>query len=66
MIGEPSVSREIYMNHIRMRLVAMPMRSPIAESTPKACHSIKFLNRFMAANINFFAKPVNPAGPDLR
>ncbi|OQP49409.1 hypothetical protein A4R26_30800 [Niastella populi] len=39
-----------------MRDVAMPKRSPIAEQTPKACHSIKYLNRFMALNYNIKQK----------
>jgi hypothetical protein len=30
-----------------MRLVAIPIFSPIDERTPNACHSIKFLKRFM-------------------
>lgn len=45
-MGEPKVSRDVYINHIRIRLAAMPILSPMADKTPKAFHSIKFLKRF--------------------
>jgi hypothetical protein len=48
--GDPIVRKETYMNQVLMREVAMPNRSPMAEQTPKACHSINCLNRFMPLN----------------
>ncbi len=36
-----------------MRAVATPMRSPMAEQTPNACHSIKF---FMWYSLRIFVK----------
>jgi hypothetical protein len=46
-MGEPSVKKDTYMNHMRMRDVAIPILSPMAAHTPKAFHSIKFLRRFI-------------------
>ena len=40
-MGEPIVRKEMYMNQILIRDVAMPIRSPISEHTPNAFHSIK-------------------------
>ena len=64
MIGEPKVRKEIYINHILIRDVAIPIRSPIAEHTPKACHSMKFFSCFIKANLNFLFQVLEKAfGP---
>ena len=39
---------EAYIKYCRILLVEMPIRLPIAEQTPKAFHSTKFLNLFKA------------------
>jgi len=49
-IGEPKVSKDVYMKYCRMRLVAMPMRSPMAVQTPKRFHSTKLLSLFTRLN----------------
>lgn len=46
-IGDPIVSMEAYIKYCRILLVAIPKRLPIAEQTPKAFHSTKFLNLFI-------------------
>ena len=47
MSGEPIVRNEIYTNQVLILDVAMPILSPMAVHTPKACHSIKCLNLFI-------------------
>ena len=38
------------MNQVRIREVAIPIRSPIAVHTPNTCHSIKCFSLFIALN----------------
>jgi hypothetical protein len=40
MIGEPIVSREMYMKYLLITAEAIPNFSPINEHTPNTCHSI--------------------------
>lgn len=42
--GEPKVKKLRYIKYLRMVVVAMPNRSPIAVQTPKSFHSIKSRN----------------------
>jgi len=55
MMGEPIVRNDMYMNQRRIREVATPSLSPMAEQTPKAFHSIKsfisYRRRCMMVNI---------------
>jgi hypothetical protein len=50
MSGDPMVRKEMYMNQVRIREVAIPILSPIAAHTPKTCHSMKCLNLFIGLN----------------
>lgn len=45
--GEPMVRKEIYINHVLIRVGDRPILSPIAAHTPNNFHSIKYLRRFM-------------------
>lgn len=45
--GEPMVRKEIYMNQVRIREVAIPILSPMAAHTPNTCHSMKNFILFM-------------------
>ena len=47
MMGDPRVSSVVYIKYWRMRLVAIPIRFPIAAQTPKAFHSTKLFNLSM-------------------
>jgi hypothetical protein len=44
------VRKEMYMNQVRIREVAMPILSPMAVHTPNTCHSMKNFIRFMRLN----------------
>ena len=58
MSGDPMVRKEMYMNQVRIREVAIPILSPIAAHTPKTCHSMKCLNLFMGLIYKKVAKPL--------
>jgi uncharacterized membrane protein len=42
------VSTEVYIKYCRILLGAIPIRAPMAEQTPKAFHSTKNFNLFIA------------------
>lgn len=42
MMGDPMVRTDAYIKYCRILLVAIPIRWPMAEQTPKAFHSTKF------------------------
>ena len=58
MIGEPIVRIDAYIKYCRILLVAIPIRLPMAEQTPKAFHSTKLLNLFIVLSYKI---PANSA-----
>jgi hypothetical protein len=55
--GEPIVRKEMYTNHVLMRVTDIPILSPIAVHTPNNFHSIKYLRRFIPLIYQFNAQP---------
>src|SRR6202046_1440215 len=51
------------MNQVRIREVAIPIRSPIAVQTPNTCHSIKCLSLFILLKYRNSLKPTNFTNP---
>ena len=52
MMGEPIVKNEMYINHMRILVEAIPSLTPMEEHTPKACNSKNSL--IFCMNADFF------------
>ncbi len=50
MMGDPIVKNEMYINHIRILVEAIPSLTPMEEHTPKACNSKNSLIFCMVAD----------------
>jgi hypothetical protein len=57
MMGEPSVSTEVYRKYCLIRLVEIPIRRPMAAQTPNTFHSTKDFSFSIGEGFGFLFIP---------